>query len=195
MKFQPCNEQSCNLAALYNTIHCWQHHPDRHTWLDEVEALALSEMPVEGANFYEANFSDLNISGLHATESNFNSVNFSSCKIHKADFTGSSMMRCRFDAADIQSSNFTEVTLDCSYGTEFTATQCNFRKTHAHHCIMPKADLSKSNFSKADWTSSSLSEANLSEIEAEFWMAPWINLNGALLKVLIVKWLCLVGHR
>ena len=172
MKFQPCNDQSCNLPALYNTIHCWQHHPDRHQWLDEVEALSLSEMPVEGANFYESNFSDLNLSGLHALNSNFNSVNFSNCKIHKADLTGSSLMRCKFDSADIQLSDFTEVTFDCSYGTEFKAIESKFQKSHAHHCVLPKSDFTKTNFSNSDWTCSDLTESDLTEIEAENWMAP-----------------------
>ena len=182
VKLQPCNEQSCKLAALYNTIHCWQHHPDRHQWLDEVESLALSEMPVADANFYEANFSELNLSGLHAVNSNFNSVNFHNCKIHNTELRDSHMMRCRFDTADINASNLTGVNLNCSYGSELIAKDCHFEKSQARHCTFTKSDFSKSDFSHSDWTYANLSGSNLTEIEAENWMAPWINLSDAILK-------------
>ncbi len=168
MSYHKCAQDGCPFKPISFTHYCWQHIPEKKTYLKKLRAhietsvapvtldkivlenYDLSNLDLRSASFLGAIFIDVNFSNSNLTNVNFKRSFLQGCKFHQSKLTQGTL-----GGAIIEDSEFIDVDMSIVEGNLMKVKNCVFE-----NLFIKTADLKNSFWKNIEFRGAQITDAN-----------------------------------
>lgn len=143
MSYHKCAIEGCPFKPISFTNYCWQHIPDKKSYLKKLRAnientvapitldkvvlerFDLSQLDLRSASFVGAVFIDVDLSNTNLTNANFKRSFFQECK-----FNNTKLVQATLSGAIVVESDFIDVDMSLVEGNLLKVKKCRFENLY-----------------------------------------------------------------